>query len=158
MSNHVGRLVVVLGYSDGDRDGLHPVCAHRLAHAAAITTKDDVVVLSGWARPPGIRAEAELMAEAWAGQARELIIDPLARTTVANAANAFDELSRTEASQVVVVTSRWHAPRATAIFRWRLRNSDATVVTAVAPGGGLRQWLRELPRWAILPLQLAMRR
>ena len=44
------RVVVVLGYSDGARSELHPVCAARLARAAEVTTSDDVVVLSGWAR------------------------------------------------------------------------------------------------------------
>ncbi len=44
------RVIVVLGYSDGAGDGLHPVCAGRVAYAARVATADDVVVLSGWAR------------------------------------------------------------------------------------------------------------
>ena len=65
VSGRPARVVVVLGYADGGRDALHPVAAARLARAAEISTDDDVVVLSGWARVPGTRSEAELMAAAW---------------------------------------------------------------------------------------------
>ena len=78
------RVVVVLGYSDGGTADLHPVCAARLAHAAQLTTGEDVVVLSGWARTPHGRSEAELMRAAWRGDAREVVLDPDARTTVDN--------------------------------------------------------------------------
>jgi hypothetical protein len=44
------RVVVILGYSDGGAGSLHPVAAARLARAAELTTEDDVVLLSGWAR------------------------------------------------------------------------------------------------------------
>lgn len=155
MSDNGGRIVVVLGYSDGGRGVLHPICAQRLAHAATIATERDVVVLSGWAHVPGTRPEAELMAEAWVGECCELVIDPDAHSTVGNATNTIDDVYRTGADAVVVVTSRWHAARAAAAFRWRLRKTGATVVTAAPPGGGIGDWLRELPRWFILPLQLA---
>jgi len=134
---------------------LHPICAQRLAHAALIATEHDVVVLSGWAPVAGARTEAALMAEAWAGRAGQLVIDPDAQSTVGNATNALDDVHRVGASHVVVVTSPWHAPRAAVIFRWCLRNTGATIVTAAAPGGGIREWLGELPRWIVLPLQLA---
>ena len=78
------RVVVVLGYSSGDRDELHPVCAARLGRAAEVATADDVVVLSGWARVPHAVSEAELMRAAWRGSAREVVVDPDARTTVEN--------------------------------------------------------------------------
>lgn len=151
-----GRLIVVLGHSDGGRNRLHPVCAGRLAHAARISTPNDVVVLSGWARIPGTRPEAELMAEAWDGSARELVVEPTARTTVGNATNALGDIRRAAPSEVVVVTSRWHAPRAVVAFRWRLRGSGVRVVAASPPDhGSLAAWLSEVPRWLALPLQLA---
>ncbi len=155
MTDRHSRVIVVLGYSDGGRGVLHPICAERLAHAAKISTEHDVVVLSGWARVPGTRPEAELMAEAWAGRSGELVVDPDARSTVGNATNAIDDVWRSGADEVVVVTSRWHAPRAAAAFRWRLRSTGATVVTAAPAGGCVGDWLRELPRWLMLPLQLA---
>ena len=151
-----GRIVVVLGYSDGGRDTLHPVGAARLARAAEVSTEDDVVVLSGWARVPGTRSEAELMAAAWNGSARELVIDPDARTTVGNAANALDDIRRARAREVVVVTSRWHAARAKAVFRMLLRGSGVRITAAFPPEPwSARAAMRELTLWTLLPLQLA---
>jgi len=150
-----GRLVVVLGYSDRSEVGLHPICASRLEHAAAVSEADDVVVLSGWARTPGARPEAELMAEAWTGRCRELVVDPDARHTVGNATNALDDLVRTRVDTVVVVTSRWHAPRARVIFALLLRGHGARVVTSSpAEQVAVRTWAHEVPRWLLLPLQL----
>jgi uncharacterized SAM-binding protein YcdF (DUF218 family) len=155
MSQHAPRVVVVLGYSDGGRGELHPACAARLARAAELTTGDDVVVLSGWARVPGTRSEAELMAEAWAGKAREVVVDPVAQTTVGNAANALDDVRRVGAREVVVVTSRWHAPRAAAAFRLIVRGTGARVATAFPDEPrNLRASLRELPLWLLLPFQV----
>jgi len=150
-----GRLVVVLGYSNDRQRGLHPICATRLAHAADVSTKHDVVVLSGWARTPGARPEAELMAEAWTGTCRELVIDPDARHTVGNGTNALDDLVRTGAATVVVVTSRWHAPRARTIFSWLCRGRGVRVVaSSPAESFDLRAWASELPRWLVMPFQL----
>jgi uncharacterized SAM-binding protein YcdF (DUF218 family) len=147
---------VVLGYSDGGRGELHLVAAARLARAAEISTTADVVVLSGWARVPGTPSEAELMAAAWTGSARELVVDPDARTTVGNAANALDDIRRVGAREVVVVTSRWHAARAKAAFRLLLRGSDVHVTAAFpAERWNGRAAVRELMLWALLPLQLA---
>jgi len=117
-----------------------------------VATEVDVVVLSGWARVPGSRSEAELMAAAWKGTARELVVDPDARTTVGNAANALNDIRRVDAREVVVVTSRWHAPRAKAAFRLLLRGSRVRVVAESPPETrAARALLRELPLWALLP-------
>ena len=148
------RVIVVLGYSEAEHHGLHPVCAQRLAHAAAVSTADDVVVLSGWSRHPGTPSEAELMAAAWTGTARELVVDPDATTTIENARNAIDDVVRCDADVVLVVTSRWHARRAVVIFRRQLCDTGAAIVAASPPGGRLIDWLREIPRWLALPLQL----
>ena len=126
------RLVVVLGYSDARRGELHPVCAARLARAAEVTTPDDVVVLSGWARVPHTYSEAELMQAAWRGAAREVVVDPDARTTVENMANALNDVLRVGAHEVLVVTSSWHAPRAKAALRWLLRHTGFRVRSTLA--------------------------
>lgn len=148
------RVVVVLGYSDGARSELHQVCAARLAHAAEVTTPDDVVVLSGWARSPHARSEADLMRAAWRGQAVEVVVDPDARTTVENIANALNDIVRVGAQDVLVVTSSWHAPRAKTALRWLLRSTGIRVSASAPPGRSVPAALRELPLWLLLPFQL----
>jgi len=148
------RLVVVLGYSDGGTADLHPICAARLARAAELTTADDVVVLSGWARRAGGQPEAQLMRAAWSGAAREVVVDPVARTTVENLANALNDVRRVEAREVVVVTSSWHARRATAAMRWLLRRRGIHVRAESPSGRSTRPALRELALWPLLPFQL----
>ncbi len=94
------------------------------------------------------------MEAAWRGPAAELVVDPDARTTVGNAANALDDILRVGAREVVVVTSHWHAARARAAFRLLLRGQDVCVTTAFPPGHrDLRASLRELPLWLLLPAQ-----
>jgi uncharacterized SAM-binding protein YcdF (DUF218 family) len=148
------RVIVVLGYSSRAGAGLHPVCAARLARAAAVSTADDVVVLSGWARMPGAHAEAELMRAAWRGTAREVVVDPDARTTVENIANALNDVQRVGAREVVVVTSSWHGRRAAAAMRWLLRRTGIAVRVVSPRGRSTRAALRELALWPLLPFQL----
>ena len=159
MSGRATRVVVVLGYSDGGRDELHPVCAARLARAAEISDRrrrrralrlgaraGDALGGGADGAPPG------------AGGAREVVVDPDARTTVGNAANALDDVRRVGAREVVVVTSRWHAPRASGV-PLLLRGSGVRVTAAFPPEPRTsRASLRELPLWPLLPAQLASRR
>ena len=150
------RVIVVLGYSNGAADELHPVCAARLACAAELATPDDVVVLSGWSRVPGRHSEAELMAASWRGSAREVVVDPDARSTVENAANAVGDVLRAGADTVLIVTSKWHSARALAAFRWLLRGRGLHVRAATPAGpASLRDRARELALWFLLPVQLS---
>ena len=71
------RVVAVCGYSDGRETGLHPICERRLRLAEREAGPDDVVLLTGWARHADATAEAELMAQSWAG------LVPLGRTSTA---------------------------------------------------------------------------
>jgi uncharacterized SAM-binding protein YcdF (DUF218 family) len=148
------RVIVVLGYSDGGAGELHPVCAARLERAAELSTDADVVVLSGWARVPGTHSEADLMRAAWRGAAREVVVDPDARTTAENMANALNDILRVGAREVVVVTSMWHAARTKAALRWLLRHTGIKVQSASPPGSSRRAALRELSLWPLLPFQL----
>ena len=148
------RVVVVLGYSDGGRGELHPVCAARLVRAAEVATADDVVVFSGHARVQGTEPEAALMRAAWRGVAQDVVVDPDARTTVENMANAVNDVLRVGAREVVVVTSGWHAPRATTALRWLLRYTGVKVRSASPPGRSLGGVFREVAVWPLLPFQL----
>jgi hypothetical protein len=150
-----GRVLVVLGYSDGGSGELHPVCRARLDHAARIARPDDVVVLSGWARVPHSPSEASLMHAAWSGRAGRVVVDEDARTTAENAANSVGDVLAAGAREVVVVTSDWHAARARAAFRWLLRGTGIRVTVEAAPlRASRRDRLRELALWPLLPAQL----
>ncbi|HXV57150.1 MAG TPA: YdcF family protein [Gaiellaceae bacterium] len=151
------RLLVVLGYSDGREDGLHPVCAARVAHAAGLAGERDAVLLSGWARRPHRSAEAELMRRAWRGPAVALHCDEEARITAENAAHAARRARSLGVREVVVVTSSWHRARARVLFRAFLPELPVTVV-GVPAGGSLRHVLREAAVFPLLPLQVARAR
>jgi DUF218 domain len=139
------RVVAVLGYSPPLKGGLHAVCAGRLAHAEALADADTVVVLSG---------EAELMHRAWSGPAVELVSDPLASTTAGNAAGIAAVARRVGATEVVLVTSRWHARRATLLLRAALRGAAIGVTTSSPPDSPtLRLRVRELACLAAAPVQ-----
>lgn len=150
------RLVAVLGYSARRPDGLHAVCAARLSHAEEIASADDAVLLSGWARRRNGTGEAELMRNAWSGTGVQLITDSTARNTRENAAEVAETARRLGASEVVVVTSSWHAFRARTLVRAGLRDRDVVVQTS-SPGGRPPVMLlaRELVCLVGLPYQLA---
>jgi hypothetical protein len=154
-----GRIVAVLGYSDRRVRGLHPVCAARLERAAALADGAVVVVLSGWARWRQPVPEAELMRRAWCGPEATVLSDPTARTTAGNAAGVAALARRIEAAEVVVVTSSWHAPRASVLFRAHLRGT--AIRLSVVPAGGprpLRALVSEAVRWPFVAPQIALTR
>ena len=66
----------VLGYSGRDTGRLHPICASRLAFARQLAGEEQPVILSGWARRPAGRSEAELMREAWPSPRGQLVLRP----------------------------------------------------------------------------------
>jgi uncharacterized SAM-binding protein YcdF (DUF218 family) len=149
------KLVVVLGYSDGSADGLHPVCAARLERAAAEAADADAVVLTGYGRRPGAVSEAELMREAWRGPATRLICEPTARITAENAAQVAALVRELGAGEVVIVTSWWHRLRAGVLFAALLRGTGARLrVVSAGQQWSLRLLLREIVAFALLPFQL----
>jgi hypothetical protein len=149
------RLVAVLGYSARRSDGLHAVCAARLRQAERIAGEDDTVLLSGWARRRNGAGEAELMRTAWNGTGVQLISDATARNTRENAARVAETARRLGASEIVVVTSRWHAFRARTLVRAALRAPSVRVETS-APAGRppLRLMARELACLVAVPFHL----
>jgi uncharacterized SAM-binding protein YcdF (DUF218 family) len=137
------RLVAVLGYSRRPDEELHAICEARVRHAESIVRADDVVLLSG---------EAELMHGHW--RAGEVLLDPHARNTRENALGVARTAREIGADEVVVVTSRWHAPRAGVLVRTALRR-DVSVVTSSPPDlPPPRLAAREVACLAALPLQL----
>ena len=147
------RLVAVLGYSDSMTAGLHEVCAARLACAAAEVQPDDVVLFSGWARSPSPTQEADLMARNWTTPARSRLVDRGARTTLGNALAVARAARATDADEVLLVTSRWHVRRASALVRAallgsgvRLRLATTEEPVTAAPG------LREAASWITVPV------
>jgi uncharacterized SAM-binding protein YcdF (DUF218 family) len=152
------RLVAVLGYSNG-AGGLHPVCAERLEQAARVADPGDAVLLSGWARRRGGLSEAELMARAWRGTARRVLLDGAARSTYGNVRGAAAAARRLGVRDVVLVTSGWHARRASVLLRAALLGSGLRVrVEAASEGAPARARLRELACWPLVPVQAALAR
>jgi hypothetical protein len=136
------RLVAVLGYSRRRSDGMHDVCAERLRHAEGLDA--DAVLLSG---------EAEVMRPEWNGPDVPLLTDGAARNTRENAAGVAAVARKVGASEVVVVTSRWHAFRARMLTRAALPGVE---VSSSSPPGRppLALLAREVVCVALLPLQL----
>ena len=146
------RLVVVLGYSPRRPSGLHPVCAARVAHAAALARPDDVVVLSG------TDGEVELMAAAWGPDAHLVRRDRASRTadSAVAAARMAEEL---DADEILVVTSWWHRPRAQLLTRMALPGRGIRVEGAGARGPwSVWQLVREALCFPLVPVHLALAR
>jgi uncharacterized SAM-binding protein YcdF (DUF218 family) len=150
-----GRLVAVLGYSTRRGRELHPICVARLEHAARETRDEDLVVLSGGRSRSLGRAEADAMHDAWPGPSTAVVRESAALTTVENARHVRDVAVAAGVKEVVVVTSRWHSPRAAVLFRRAFRDtgvrvSAAPARTAWSPG----VLIREAACMAALPFQL----
>ncbi len=144
------RVVAVLGYSRRRDAAIHRVCAERLTHAQGLARDRGTVILSG---------EADLMRAAWAGPDVVLVCDTEARSTVENAVNVAAAARKLGASEVVVVTSRWHMPRARALMRAALAGTDVRLDVEAAPGSRpVLLLVRELGAVLLLPAQLAQLR
>ena len=147
------RLVAVLGYSDGGERTLHGVCAARLARATSEARADDIVLFTGWARGRSAAAEADLMAESWSTPCARVLLDRGARTTLGNALAVARAARRSDAREVVLVTSRWHARRASVLARAALLGSGTSLrVAATDEVVTPRLSAREAAAWAAVPL------
>jgi uncharacterized SAM-binding protein YcdF (DUF218 family) len=149
------RLVAVLGYSSRRDRELHTICLARLEHAARQAGNGDLVVLTGGRHRALGRPEADAMVEAWSGPASKLVCERAALSTAENASHVRDVALEAGVEEVVVVTSRWHSPRAGALFRRAFRGTGVRVTAAPAPS----PWspsvlLREAACVAALPVQL----
>jgi uncharacterized SAM-binding protein YcdF (DUF218 family) len=148
------RVVAVLGYSDGGNDAFHPVCLDRLRHAEAIAGDTDAVVFTGRGRRRGAAGEAQLMREAWQGPAAKLFSDGAARTTAENAVAVAAAARKLAADEIVVVTSRWHAPRARLLVRAALGDPSVMVRSSSPDGFRAALLVRELACAVALPFSV----
>ena len=149
------RVVAVLGYSGRDTSKLHPICAGRLARAQELAGDGETVILSGWARHPAGTFEADLMRGAWSAPGVVFVSDRTAGTTAGNAANVAAAAEALGASELVVVTSRWHRRRAGILFRSALRGRPVQLLVEGAPGPRPPAVLaREVVCLAFVPFQL----
>jgi hypothetical protein len=149
------RVLAVLGYSARKRAGLHPICEARLRHAETIADAADAVIFSGWSRSAGDDGEADLMRQAWNGPEVPLVCETSARNTAENAAGIAAIAKRLRADDMVVVTSRWHAPRAGVLVRAALRGTGIRVrLSSPRDRFNMRMLAREAACAAVLPLHL----
>ena len=96
------------------------------------------------------------MRAAWKGTDVPVLVDPVARNTRGNAAGIAATARELGVDEVVLVTSRWHAPRAAFLLRAALRGSGIEVTTSSPPDGPpARLLLRELVCLAVAPFQAA---
>lgn len=137
------RLVAVLGYSQRPDEELHAICEARVRHAESIVREDDAVLLSG---------EADLMHGHW--RAGEVLLDSHARNTRENALGVARAAVEVGADEVVVVTSRWHAPRAAVLVRTALGHTLPVTRSSPADRPPVKLAARELLLLAALPLQI----
>jgi uncharacterized SAM-binding protein YcdF (DUF218 family) len=99
------------------------------------------------------------MRGAWTGPAAHLVLDDGATHTAQNAAHVTQVARRVDAHEIVVVTSRWHAPRAGVAFRALLRDTRIAVSLACADDRlNLRGMAREVVVWPVFGVQLARAR
>jgi uncharacterized SAM-binding protein YcdF (DUF218 family) len=93
------------------------------------------------------------MAEAWKAPVRARVVDRHARTTLGNALSVSRLARKLGADEVVLVTSSWHARRASVLLRAALVGSGARLRKATADERvtPLRA-ARELASWTIVPL------
>ena len=95
------------------------------------------------------------MQDAWPGPAAAVIREDAALTTAENAAHVREIALALGVREVVVVTSRWHSPRAAALFRRSFRGTGVRVTAAPAlTGSSPSLLLREAACFAALPVQL----
>jgi uncharacterized SAM-binding protein YcdF (DUF218 family) len=99
-----------------------------------------------------LSGEADLMHGHW--RSGEVLLDPHARNTRENALGVAKAARELGADEIVLVTSRWHAPRARALVRAALGRE--VPVSSSSPEGlpPPRLAVRELALLALLPLQL----
>src|SRR5262249_61350345 len=84
----------------------------------------------------------------------EVLLDPEARNTRENALGVARAAREVGADEVVVVTSRWHAPRAKLLVRAAVPGRISVTTSSPPDAPALRLPPRDLLLFAVLPVQL----
>ena len=95
------------------------------------------------------------MRDAWRGPETTVLVENEARSTAENAAQVRAVALELGVEEVVVVTSRWHNARASALFRRAFRGTGIRVTASPATtAGSPALLLREAACLVTLPVQL----
>ena len=153
------RVALVLGAAVWAQGVPSPTLARRADHAAALWRAGKVDLLVGCGglgrHPP---AEARVMADLWRAAgvpAAAIALEETSTTTRANVTQALPILRALGATEVVIVTDPYHAPRAWLIARQA--GLPARVSTPAWRSVGPRQWLRHLPREGVALIAALLR-
>ncbi len=151
------RLIAVLGYSgrDGGAEPNH-ITAARLARAGEEALPGDTILFSGWRRPRRASSEAELMSRGWSGNAGDVLLDTVSRTTYGNVLATAAAARALAAREIVLVTSGWHARRASRLLE--AAHGRKVLLAATDERGTIGARIRELGCWLLVPFQAAYAR
>jgi uncharacterized SAM-binding protein YcdF (DUF218 family) len=135
--------VVVLGCALDEAGRPSAALMRRVEHGIALFQRGDaaILLLSGGGRH---RTEADAMREIAVGSGvpeREILLEPRSRNTYENAVETARLMRSRGLSSVVLVSDRYHLPRARLQFR---RAGLVIVATGHPPSRG---WRHELPMW-----------
>ena len=92
------------------------------------------------------------MAGSWTGAGRLRLVDRGARTTLGNARGVARAARMIDADEVVLVTSRWHARRASTLVRAALGSRTRLRVVTAAEPLPTRRRAREAGAWLVTPV------
>lgn len=114
-----GQAIIVLGGAAGSDGALSGHTAERVAHAVALyeAGSAELVVVTGGGTPPVARDMAAEAVEAGIPETA-LLVEDASHSTLQNALFTADLAELDKGAPIVLVTQRFHLPRAIASFRW----------------------------------------
>ena len=149
-----GNVIVVLAGNAGQNSGMNGQTMLRLEKGIELYNAQEAatLVVTGGGEPPVAEAMRDAAIEAGV-PAESIIVEAASHSTLQNALFTadFEQLSKSE--PIIIVTHRYHLPRAWASFRWAGFSDVARV--AADPDGGFAvtaSLLWETVKW---PLNLA---
>lgn len=96
------------------------------------------------------------MSRGWNGSAAEVLLDDASRTTYANVLATAAVARELAASEIVLVTSGWHARRASRLLE--AAHGGKVLLATTDDRGTTAARIRELACWLLVPLQVTLAR